>query len=228
MDFELVLTHDGSYTVYSKRYDALYHSIFGAISESDWVFLQGSNLEDYLNTRRTLSILEIGLGTGYNLLLTLLKARSYSTFVHYVAYEPFPLPAELLATLYDRLFLVQQLPTEPLIAHKEKWTWHQVTVTVYYEMWSPEKTCHQYWDIVYFDAFSPRHDPLMWRPVLFWDLFQHLKPGGKLVTYSVTGKLLRTLNQWKIPYVKRKGFAKKREMLVVFRPVPLKGKEGSS
>ncbi len=71
-------TADGSDTVVSGRFGATYHSTFGALEESRHVYLL-AGLRHWLATgshqrplAREVSVLEVGLGTGLNVLLTYL------------------------------------------------------------------------------------------------------------------------------------------------------------
>ena len=68
---KVVATGDGSPTLFSDRFNAHYHSIHGAISESQHVFIL-NGLEYFLekNNRSSIDILELGFGTGLNALLT--------------------------------------------------------------------------------------------------------------------------------------------------------------
>jgi tRNA U34 5-methylaminomethyl-2-thiouridine-forming methyltransferase MnmC len=66
---DLVMTQDGSYTLYSKEHGVTYHSRYGAVQESNHVFIH-SGLLPFLKKQDKISILELGFGTGLNVLLT--------------------------------------------------------------------------------------------------------------------------------------------------------------
>ncbi|MBK8843003.1 MAG: hypothetical protein IPO33_09235 [Saprospiraceae bacterium] len=59
-------TGDNSPTLYSSRFQAHYHSIHGAWTETDVVFIK-SGLEFVAQKNKNLKILEIGFGTGLKL-----------------------------------------------------------------------------------------------------------------------------------------------------------------
>ncbi|HEY1007606.1 MAG TPA: tRNA (5-methylaminomethyl-2-thiouridylate)-methyltransferase, partial [Sphingobacteriaceae bacterium] len=67
----LVTTGDGSATIFNARVGENYHSRHGALQESRHVFLH-SGLEFFLAGRPApaVSVLEVGLGTGLNFLLS--------------------------------------------------------------------------------------------------------------------------------------------------------------
>ena len=85
------LTEDGSSTLFSKEVGDTYHSKFGALSESQFIFIQ----EGFQQVQcEHVQILEVGLGTGLNCLLTILATKERS--VDYTALEPFPLDQAIL------------------------------------------------------------------------------------------------------------------------------------
>ena len=69
---QVVLTKDGSHTIYLPEVDENYHSLNGAITESMHVFINAG-----LNFCRltSLNIFEMGFGTGLNALLTWLECK---------------------------------------------------------------------------------------------------------------------------------------------------------
>ena len=64
MKREIVITDDGSSSIYLPELEEHYHSFHGAIQESDHVFVK-QGLNDFLDANE-ISILEIGFGTGLN------------------------------------------------------------------------------------------------------------------------------------------------------------------
>ena len=70
----LVSTKDGSSTLHSSEYNAHYHSIHGAYTESMHIFVN-HGLRDYVanhteDANTPIKIFEMGLGSGLNALLT--------------------------------------------------------------------------------------------------------------------------------------------------------------
>ena len=77
---------DGSLTIWVPELDEHYHSIHGAITESQHVFIDaGLKALD----KEEISILEVGLGTALNARLTLEQKGRRS--IRYFALEKFPL-----------------------------------------------------------------------------------------------------------------------------------------
>ena len=67
---QLLKTDDGSYTLIDQGLNESYHSKFGALTESDRVYLHNSGVYRRLVDRTPTAILEIGFGTGFNFVHT--------------------------------------------------------------------------------------------------------------------------------------------------------------
>lgn len=59
-------TNDGSVGLYSAQSDDIYHSTYGALSESWQKFIIPSKLEEYIKSHDEVKILDICYGIGYN------------------------------------------------------------------------------------------------------------------------------------------------------------------
>ena len=65
----LRITDDGSHTLYSDEAGETYHSTYGAIQESEHIFIN-AGLNTFLDKNLIkVKILEVGTGTGLNILL---------------------------------------------------------------------------------------------------------------------------------------------------------------
>ena len=102
---KLEQTADGSYTLYVPELDEHYHSVKGALTESQHIFIEMGLKHSPVSEPH---ILEIGLGTGLNAFLTLLSAEETRRKVHYTGIERYPLAEETLKQLeYARLIGAQ-------------------------------------------------------------------------------------------------------------------------
>ena len=93
---KLEQTADGSYTLYVPELDEHYHSVKGALTESQHIFIDMGLKHSTANEPR---ILEIGLGTGLNCFLTLMEAETSQRKVHYTGIERYPLDMETISKL---------------------------------------------------------------------------------------------------------------------------------
>jgi len=209
-----VITQDGSLTLFHEQTGEHYHSTFGAIQESEHIFIN-AGLQALTNPLQTINILEIGLGTGLNALLTMRWAGRQHRAVHYSGVEAFPPDLELLETLnYPEILEMEQSLLSRFYSSRAtqrfsdyfQFQWiHQP-----FEDFFPEP--HQY-HLVYFDAFSPDSQPEMWTQQGFHKLFHALVPGGLLTTYSCKGTVKRALKAAGFVIEKLPGPPGKREFL---------------
>ena len=70
---EIEKTADGSYTLFVPELDEHYHSVKGALTESEHIFI---NMGFKHSQATSPHILEIGFGTGLNAFLTSLEAKN--------------------------------------------------------------------------------------------------------------------------------------------------------
>ena len=73
---KLEQTADGSYTLYVPELDEHYHSVKGALTESQHIFIEMGLKHSTVSEPH---ILEIGLGTGLNAFLTLLSPSFFNS-----------------------------------------------------------------------------------------------------------------------------------------------------
>lgn len=216
MKREIIITGDGSPTIFVPELDEHYHSIHGAFNESMHVFIH-AGLAYRLEQKKSIHVLEIGLGTGSNLLLTLDFIQSLPVQVTYDALEPFPISNEIITTLGGSItaFKCSKETFEQI--HKAE-AGKPVTLSTKLSFTRLQETLqnvqlNKQYDLVYFDAFGPRAQPEMWEAANFDKLFQYMEPGGVLVTYCAKGSVRRTLQEIGFMVEKLPGPPGKREML---------------
>ncbi|MBS1569826.1 MAG: tRNA (5-methylaminomethyl-2-thiouridine)(34)-methyltransferase MnmD [Bacteroidetes bacterium] len=214
-DWRAVCTADGSFTLDSASLGEHYHSAFGALTESLHVYM-GHGLRSL--PQRRIDILEVGLGTGLNALLSWHEAEAGSKEVRYCALEPFPVPESLWTSLdhpgamglrelepgYRRI--MSAAPGEP------------ITLSGHYSFqFLPQRVqsldATESFDLVFHDAFAPGVQPEMWNLDVFRKLFRALRAGGVLVTYCSKGEVRRTMVHAGFRVERLPGPPGKREML---------------
>lgn len=214
---ELVITKDGSHTIFVPELNEHYHSINGAIEESLHVFIH-SGLDYLINQNKDINILEIGFGTGLNAILTEKYSHDHRKNIYYTGIEAFPLQPDIIQqlnynsnnTIDAMLFQkMHQLPWDKSFQELCAGFWLQ-KVSMCLENYSPEKEA---FDLIYFDAFSPEIQPVLWEKPVFEKLYDSLKNNGILTTYSAKGDVRRCLQAVGFTIERLPGALGKREML---------------
>ncbi len=213
-----MLTADGSHSVYNQELGKHYHSIFGAVQESEWVYID-LGLEAAL-TRFTgeLHIFEMGFGTGLNALLTARIALARARRINYTAVEAYPLTLEEARQLnYDQLLTTHFLPA----MHESPWE-QPVEIHPYFTLTKRSGTLQDLqlsgqFHLIYYDAFAPTAQPELWTEAIFSKLAQDMPSGGLLTTYSSKSIVQRALRAAGFTVEKHPGPFRKREILRAVR-----------
>jgi tRNA U34 5-methylaminomethyl-2-thiouridine-forming methyltransferase MnmC len=193
-----------------------YHSVFGARSESEYVFIQQSELENKLSTQHAVHIVEIGLGTGLNAWLTYNFAKKYpQTKVTYTSFEIFPLSTEILIPYYQALDDVDF--AEVIANFPENVILGNFQTDFQHKSWLDADLPANIADIIFYDAFAPKTCPELWTEEAIQKAVNALKHGGIMTTFSITGAMKRILKKMSVQVFTPKGFGKKREMLKIVK-----------
>jgi tRNA U34 5-methylaminomethyl-2-thiouridine-forming methyltransferase MnmC len=196
MNTKLIITEDGSHTLYVPGMNEHYHSRFGAITESRHIFIHAGLAS--LPPGDT-AILEVGFGTGLNALLTALHASDKSLHVTYTTLEKYPLDPSLVSRLNYGSLIGGEAPELIKAIHDAPWN----TPVALSEWFTIEKrvtdltsdTPGGEYDLVYFDAFGPDKQPEMWSIEVMQKIAAVTRPGSVFVTYSAKGNLKRMLRE---------------------------------
>lgn len=214
MEREVRLTEDGSHTIYVRELDESYHSIHGALQESTHVFInQGLKRVG----KSPIHILELGLGTGLNLLLTLNEVRKLGIEIHYHAVEKYPLSPEEYSKLNYEKVIIGLPPRVIIKMHEALWDQH-IKLTDSFSFYKEQGDFRSMnppgmYDLVYFDAFAPDKQPYLWSLDIFKKLSRQVNPGGILVSYTSKGSVRRALETSGFEVDRVSGPPGKREMI---------------
>ncbi|MFG0261486.1 MAG: tRNA (5-methylaminomethyl-2-thiouridine)(34)-methyltransferase MnmD [Novipirellula sp. JB048] len=96
---EIEITDDGSRTLKSRLTGDSYHSASGGLTETRQVYLRNSGVEPRLTSGQRCRVLEIGLGTGMGMLVTVDCAARHQAPLYYVAVEYEWLAASVIGEL---------------------------------------------------------------------------------------------------------------------------------
>jgi tRNA U34 5-methylaminomethyl-2-thiouridine-forming methyltransferase MnmC len=216
---EIIQTKDGSTTIHLEEWNESYHSKHGAIQEAKHVFIK-NGLSLFKN--KTLSILEIGFGTGLNAFISFLEAQKMDQTIDYVGVEAYPVaPEEILSMNYvDELEAQNQLA---VFEQMHQCNWEEKTVLSNNFSLTKRKQFFQdiddvaQFDLIYFDAFGYRVQPELWSTAIFQKMYDALKENGVLVTYAARGVVKRSMIEVGFKVEKLEGPPGKREMFRAFK-----------
>jgi tRNA U34 5-methylaminomethyl-2-thiouridine-forming methyltransferase MnmC len=217
----LILTNDGSQSVFSEKYGVTYHSKFGAVTESAHVFI-AAGLRYKAVVQSEISILETGFGTGLNAFMTWLEAERRNLKIKYLGLEMFPISEEEAKSLeYAAALGCPERADDFLALHRCDWgATHPFSEHFIFE----KRKTHieefeqpEAFDLIYFDAFAPQAQPELWTEEVFARMFNSLKPDGVLVTYCAQGHFKRTLKKVGFTVERLQGPPGKREMTRALR-----------
>ena len=199
---EVRVTADGSATLFVPALNEHYHSQHGARQESAHVFIRhglAPLLSAAAETGQPLRILEIGLGTGLNALLTLDAAQAAGAAVEYDGLETFRLPPAVVAALQPE-WDERGTPFREQFAALHAAPWGAaVELRPGFRL----RKLHQalqtallpagHYHLIYFDAFAPEKQPELWTEAVFAQLYAAAAPGAVLVSYCAQGQFRRNL-----------------------------------
>lgn len=210
---EIRQTADGSKTLYLPELDETYHSSHGALQEAMHVFIQ-HGLTFVGQEKKSISIFEMGFGTGLNALLTAQWAESNACGIRYIGVELHPIPEDI----WGQMDYVQgELEKEKYVKiMSAEWGDYQAVHSNFQikkiqedilKLQLSEKV-----DLIYFDAFGPRAQSEMWDLPVLSKMYELLNPGGVFVTYCAQGQMKRNLTSLGFTLESLPGPPGKREM----------------
>lgn len=214
MDLRLIISKDGSHTIYRKDIDETYHSRHGAVQEALHVFIS-KGLKEIEKSKRPINILEVGFGTGLNALLTCVNSTSE---VNYIGLEANPLSIKVLDSLnYDATVIEDNSQEVFKNIHSSPWE-TLCPITSLFSIKKVETTIQNFEvtqpiDLVYYDAFGPNSQAEMWDISIFEKIYKAMRPQGVFVTYCAKGQVRRDLKSVGFVMERLEGPPGKREML---------------
>lgn len=196
---KIIVTEDGSHSLYHAELNETYHSFHGAVQESKHVFLKEGL--DYLQSHfgaKGIRVLEVGFGTGLNAILASEWAKEKEINIEYIALEPFPLGEEVYQALnYHEFFQDKTVKERFLELHAAPWE-KPFQRNIFFSIFKTESKLQdfhtdRFFDIVFFDAFAPSKQAEMWDLALIEQTASMLDSNGVFVTYCAKGQLKRDL-----------------------------------
>lgn len=221
MEREVKITSDNSKTLYIKDLDECYHSHHGALQEAKHVFIK--NGLNRLNICE-LNILELGFGTGLNVLVTIdefLKSEKIEK-INYFTIEKYPISeSEIEAIDHYNLFDDKKQELKKYFNKIHSCNWNEKVSVL--ENFHFRKFNIDFFeisslnippiDLVYFDCFGARVQPDLWEKPLFEIITNKMNHNCLLTTYSSKGSVRRVLQDLNFKVEKLEGPKGKREMI---------------
>ncbi len=220
MKREIILTTDGSHSIAIPEMGVTYHSSHGAIQESMHVFIEAGlrYTNEKFKDPCTLSIFEMGFGTGLNALLTLAEAEKNQQHIYYETIELFPLERPMFESL-NYCEQLQRPDLDPLFKRMHECEWNTtLPVTPFFNFkkikTSPaDFSTSQLFNIVFFDAFAPEKQPDLWTAAVFKKLHSIMKENAILTTYCSKSIVRKAMAEAGFKVEKIAGPPHKREMV---------------
>jgi tRNA U34 5-methylaminomethyl-2-thiouridine-forming methyltransferase MnmC len=191
---QIITTSDGSHTIFIPELKEHYHSIHGAVQESNFIFIKSGFERSQADPLR---IFEVGFGTGLNALLTAVKSMSGKREVKYTSIEKYPLDDTIIRSLNHHIYagesgkelfdMIHYAPWNQWVSICNKFSLRKIKGDITFCPLSEK------YDLIYFDAFGPDKQPEMWTTEVFSTIASLTEKGGALVTYSAKGEVKRSL-----------------------------------
>lgn len=205
-DRTIQITDDDSRTLIDPNTGIAFHSASGALAETRHVYLHNSGVEETLARGRAVSVLEIGLGTGLGMLLTVDDAVTGDAKLDYHALEMDLLPVEVLRELHLQAGLRCPAIWEMYLAWYDsvgvatacgsyQWEFNGSTsVTIHHQDARDFSFSDAVaFDAIYFDPFAPAVNQDLWTVEFLSSMRNLLRSGGHLVTYCVNRRVKDSL-----------------------------------
>ena len=191
-----VITKDGSYSLRSLFFQENFHSLLGALEETQIKFTAPSDLQRFKG--KSLNVLDICFGLGYNsasLLNELIKQKSYLNW-YALEIDKKPLEYALRNKSFQKLWDPKVKQIFESLYRKDCFEDNFFKCRI---LWGdarekiniiPESNK---FDLIYLDGFSPQKCPQVWTIEFLSKVTEKLNPQGYLITYSSSAAVRNTL-----------------------------------
>lgn len=211
----MVFNKNGS--PFSPEFDDIYFDTASGCNQSEQVFIKGNDIKPRLiAASQSFTIAETGFGTGLNFLLTLQLYQQLSLSqslapLMFISTEKYPLSATDLTTALDCVPKLSGVAKQFIEKYRQYLDKHpdsksielsfcdqlitlvilcEDATTALQQLSSPVAGTVDAW---YLDGFAPNKNPQMWQPSLFEQIARLSKPQASLSTYTISGKVRRSL-----------------------------------
>ena len=191
-----IITEDGTISLRSIFYDENFHSQMGALYEAKNKFIDPSLINRF--EKKSLNVLDICFGLGYNSALLFKKILSQSSTLLWYGLEidrrplRYALKNKLFRDLWDHeiVGILNSILNDGIYSHKNiqcNLLWGDARSKIES---IPEDIN---FDLIFLDGFSPQKCPEIWTFEFLEKVKRKLKPKGNLITYSSSAAVRKTL-----------------------------------
>jgi chorismate dehydratase len=183
---QFIKTQDGSYTVFNQKYQEHYHTISGALEEAFEKHVNATGVKNGFH------ILDFCFGLGYNSIAAIknhkkLQIVGLENDIEIIkAIKELEVPKKIKKEFAAFRNLAEKLE----ITDDNNNT---IKLIIGDALVSLDSLPKDYFDRVFFDPFSPVKQPEMWSRKVFQKVYNVMKPGAKLSTYSCAKSIRRNM-----------------------------------
>tara|TARA_B100000963_G_scaffold161621_1_gene140531 strand:+ start:2949 stop:3623 length:675 start_codon:yes stop_codon:yes gene_type:complete len=224
MQKKIIITGDGSPSLYISELNETYHSKHGAVTESDYVYIKGG-LGHWLgqNNQKKLKVFEMGMGTGLNVYLSYVFSINHRISCEYFSIEKYPLQLKEIRSLNMKV----SLPSgehHHFFDQLHQLEWNQMLSQSDFSFIKIKEdflnmALVQSFDVLFYDAFGYHAQSEMWQEKALQKCYDLLNPGGIWVSYCAKGAVRRSLEKIGFVLERLDGPPGKREMLRAVKEV---------
>ena len=196
-----IITKDGSVSLKSEFYNESFHSHLGALNEAQTKFIDPSRIDRFRG--KSLSVLDICFGLGYNSALLFKNIKSQSSSLNWYGLEidkrplQYALNSELFRGLWDKeiIDILNSLLINSFFKDENyccDLIWGDARKSI---IQIPKNIS---FDLIFLDGFSPQKCPEIWTIEFLSQVIKKLKPEGSLLTYSSSPAVRKTLIDLKL------------------------------
>ena len=217
------LTLDANGQPHSDHYHDIYYNPGAGFAESEHVFINGNRLHARIAHARSLTIGEVGYGTGLNFIHTadtFLREAPPEARLHYISFERYPIAAETLAALQRdwpqpgiRAAILAQNPHNHPGHHLLKVHPRIHLHLILGDIRATLPQLRAQVDAWYLDGFAPAKNPECWTAELIAEIARHSVAGATAATFSAARSVRDALAQAGFQVEKIPGYGAKRDMI---------------
>ncbi|OFX75636.1 MAG: hypothetical protein A2X12_09665, partial [Bacteroidetes bacterium GWE2_29_8] len=193
-----------------------YHSIHGAIEESEFVYIQNGLSKI---PQKDIYVFELGFGTGLNAFLSIIYGIEQNVRIYYETIELYPISKDVWSNLNYGNYKESNYRLFFENLHASEWDTEKfikISENFYFKKHHSDFlnfNMENNYDVFYFDSFSPDKVPHLWNIEVFKNIYPKLNNNGILTTYCSKGIVKEALRQAGFSVKRIKGLNYKKHII---------------